>query len=253
MNNEPLTERNQDEKQARYEVFISFLAIFSLIVVLLIYINPAVWLTRPLIVIDFALNLLFFLDFLRSLRRAESRRLYFFRVGWLELISCIPVPLILRLARIARLARSTHFLRRMGYQGVVRQFLANRAESSLLGAAFLALFLILISSAIIVPLESVSPQANILSGDDAIWWSFVTITTVGYGDRFPVTDAGRFVAAILMTFGVGLFGVLTSYLSTNFLSHDEGVDQKILEAELKAIREDVSALRAMLEEQQKVD
>ena len=247
MNNDKDTYPAIDEKEARYEMFIGVLAFLSLIVFLLIIINPADFLVRPLVFVDFLLTFIFLLDFFRSLRRAENRRRFFFRMGWLDLLSCVPSPPILRLARVARLFRASQFLRRMGYRGVVREFLANRAESSLLGAAILAFVLVLVCSSIIVPIETVSPDANITSGDDAIWWAFVTITTVGYGDRFPVTDAGRFVAALLMTFGVGLFGVLTSYLSTNFLSHDRGIDQKQLEAEVNALREDIAAIRALLE------
>ncbi|MEJ0058022.1 MAG: potassium channel family protein [Bacteroidota bacterium] len=50
-----------------------------------------------------------------------------------------------------------------------------------------------------------------------MWWSYVTITTVGYGDKFPVTTGGRIVAAILMTAGVGLFGTFTAYISSLLL------------------------------------
>jgi voltage-gated potassium channel len=63
--------------------------------------------------------------------------------------------------------------------------------------------------------------ANISTGGDAFWWAFVTITTVGYGDRYPTTGLGRIMAMVLMTVGVGVFGVLTSYMASVFLAPDD--------------------------------
>ena len=66
--------------------------------------------------------------------------------------------------------------------------------------------------------EEGAPNANITTGGDAVWWAYVTITTVGYGDQFPVTSAGRFIGVLVMTGGVALFGVLTGFLANTFLS-----------------------------------
>ena len=55
-------------------------------------------------------------------------------------------------------------------------------------------------------------NANIKTASDALWWAYVTVTTVGYGGS-PVTNSGRIVGVLLMTIGVGLFGVLTGYLA----------------------------------------
>ena len=52
--------------------------------------------------------------------------------------------------------------------------------------------------------ERASPDANIVTFGDAIWWAFVTITTVGYGDYYPVTTPGRVVAVLLMAGGVAV-------------------------------------------------
>ena len=61
------------------------------------------------------------------------------------------------------------------------------------------------------------PNSNIKTAEDAIWWAYVTITTVGYGDKFPVTTEGRVIAELLMTVGVGLFGTFTAYLASWFV------------------------------------
>jgi voltage-gated potassium channel Kch len=66
--------------------------------------------------------------------------------------------------------------------------------------------------------EQGAPDANITNASSALWWDFVTITTVGYGDRYPVTNAGRLVGVFVMIAGVGLFGTLSGFLANTFLS-----------------------------------
>ena len=70
------------------------------------------------------------------------------------------------------------------------------------------------ASFLVLQFEIRSPDANIRSGADAIWWGFVTITTVGYGDRFPVTLAGRLVGLFVMLTGVGIIAALASILAS---------------------------------------
>ena len=68
-----------------------------------------------------------------------------------------------------------------------------------------------------VPQEKICINSNIKTAEDAIWWSYVTITTVGYGDKFPITTEGRIIGAILMTTGVGIFGTFTALVSSWFI------------------------------------
>ncbi len=70
------------------------------------------------------------------------------------------------------------------------------------------------ASFLVLQFESRSPDSNIKTGSDAIWWGFVTITTVGYGDRFPVTLAGRLVGLFVMLTGVGIIAALASILAS---------------------------------------
>jgi ion channel len=74
------------------------------------------------------------------------------------------------------------------------------------------------SSVLIVQFESASPDANITTGGDALWWAFVTITTVGYGDKYPVTLLGRATAVAVMFAGVGIIGALASILASLLVS-----------------------------------
>ncbi len=93
----------------------------------------------------------------------------------------------------------------------------RRAQSTLLGAALAAIVMLEVGALLILDAESASAQANIITGIDALWWSIVTLATVGYGDKYPVTTAGRVVGVIVIVVGVGLFSALTSFLAHWFL------------------------------------
>ena len=70
----------------------------------------------------------------------------------------------------------------------------------------------------ILHIEQHAPGANITTGSDALWYVIVTISTVGYGDRYPVTNRGRFCGSLIIIIGVGIFGTFTGYLANLFLS-----------------------------------
>ena len=77
----------------------------------------------------------------------------------------------------------------------------------------------------------------------------MTITTVGYGDHVPVTSLGRLMAGILMTIGIGIFAVLTSFLaSLFFVAGDEQTAESSLQDEIKELREENAAVSARLED-----
>ena len=70
----------------------------------------------------------------------------------------------------------------------------------------------------ILHVEQNAPGANITSASDALWYTIVTISTVGYGDRYPVTNEGRVVGSLIIIVGVGIFGTFTGYLANLFLA-----------------------------------
>jgi voltage-gated potassium channel len=75
--------------------------------------------------------------------------------------------------------------------------------------------------------ESKSPDAIIKSASDSFWYICVTMTTVGYGERFPITNTGRIIGIVVLTTGIGLFGTLTGFLANAFLATpqpEEGVE-----------------------------
>jgi voltage-gated potassium channel len=92
----------------------------------------------------------------------------------------------------------------------------RKAQGAFTTALIVAILMLLFSSIAILQVET-APNSNITSAEDALWWAFVTITTVGYGDKFPVTTEGRVIAGFLMTTGVGLFGIFTAYVASLFV------------------------------------
>jgi voltage-gated potassium channel len=91
-------------------------------------------------------------------------------------------------------------------------------------------------------------ESNIKTAEDALWWAFATITTVGYGDGYRVTWEGRLIATILMCAGVGLFGTFSGFLAAWFIGSEPGKGSLQVSADLRELREEVAALRRTLEE-----
>src|SRR5436309_12121232 len=211
------TTSKQKPINTNYEIFIlavSFLSIFNLLFEL-IPIDQDV--KNLLYVFDILITPIFLIDFLYRLFSAPSKVGYFFKGGgWLDFIGSLPFPQ-LRLARLFRMWRVSRGLRNIGMKNIWRTFTKSRAESALLSIIFLTLVVLEFASIFILATERNDPNANIKTASDALWWAYVTVTTVGYGDKFPVTNLGRIVGVLLLTLGVGLFGVLTGYLANAFL------------------------------------
>ena len=77
--------------------------------------------------------------------------------------------------------------------------------------------------------ERNSPDANIKTFGDGLWWAATTVTTVGYGDRFPTTPLGRLIAVVLMLVGIALLGVITATIATWFVGRLQVVEEEVAE------------------------
>ena len=113
----------------------------------------------------------------------------------------------------------------------------------MLAATLVALLLIVVSSIAILNVEN-DPASNIRTAEDAVWWACTTITTVGYGDKFPVTSEGRAIAVVLMVVGVGLFGTFSGFVAAWFLAPAKAEQGK---SELAELRAEIEGLRLALE------
>lgn len=173
--------------------------------------------TRSLLqIFDFFICAVFFLDFCIQFYNAENK-LKFMKWGWVDLIASIPMVDFLRLGRLVRLVRILRIIKAFkSVKAFMDSFFLNKAKGTMDSALIIAFMMIIISSIIILQVET-APESNISTAGDALWWAFVTITTVGYGDLYPVTLEGRLVAVILMTTGVGLFGIFTAFVASWFV------------------------------------
>ncbi len=221
---------------------LSILAILGLGVATFVPLTPA-----AKVILEYAdtvVCFLFFVDFCISLYRAPSRRSYLLRWGWLDLLSSIPVIEVLRWGRFARVLRTLRVLRGIRSTKLITEFiLRRRAEGTFLAASLVAFLLIVIASIAILQFET-TPDANIRSPEDAVWWAVVTITTVGYGDRYPTTTEGRLIGALLMMGGVGLFGVLSGFIAAWFLQPAQGAqtsEVQLLADEVRSLRESIES------------
>lgn len=198
---------------------------------------------QVLTIADTAVCVLFFADFLVSLARAPDRLRYFLTWGWLDLVSSIPAVDFLRLGRAGRIVRILRVLRGVRSAKILAEFLLRRrAQGAFLAASLVSIMLIVISALAILHFEN-DPASNIKTAEDALWWAMTTITTVGYGDRYPVTTEGRVIAVGLMATGVGLFGVYSGFVAAWFLKPAEERESD----DLAALRSEVTKLREALE------
>ena len=130
--------------------------------------------------------------------------------GWIDLIASIPNVPILRVGRFVRILRIIRLLRAIrATHKITSIILKNKLQTGVTSVILTAFLLIMFCSIGILICEQQDPKANIKTAGDAIWWSVTTITTVGYGDKYPVTTEGRIVAMILMISGIGLFGIFS--------------------------------------------
>jgi voltage-gated potassium channel len=200
-----------------------------------------------LIYADYAVCLLFFLDFLHSLYSAPSKLRYMTSWGWIDLLSSIPITGSLRWGRAARVMRILRVMRGVKSARALAHFVtARRAESAFLATVLLALLVIVISSIAVLEFE-LPAKGNIADADDAMWWAVSTMTTVGYGDRYPTTAEGRIVAVFLMAAGVGLFGTLSGLVASWFLSpaaEEADTDLTEIKTVLAELRAEVARLKS---------
>lgn len=157
---------------------------------------------------------MFALDYFVRLVLAEDRRRYLLQ-HWLDLL-IVALPLLrpLRLLRLLPLISVLNRHASMLLRGRVAMYVA--VGSSLV--AFVAALTVL-------SVERGHPGANIVNFGDALWWAAETMTTVGYGDVYPVTAWGRVIAVGLMICGIGLLGTVTATLASWLVEHVSATEE----------------------------
>lgn len=227
------------------ELLVLMLSLYSLgalTVELLLPVDPEV---RSLLEsIDDFVCVIFLVDFGVHLVLAPSQKA-FWRLGWIDLLSSIPQISWLRWGRVFRVFRILRALR--SFQAVYSHFAAERAKGTFVMVGLMSLTAVLLATIAVLEIEQNAPGSNIHTAGEALWWSFATITTIGYGDHYPVTATGRTVAVVLVVFGLSFFGTFTAYVSSFFLERaqlKEESDIHRLITEVRHLREKIEKLEA---------
>jgi voltage-gated potassium channel len=229
-----------------YEFFmlvLCFYALAQLGVQAVFQLEPA---TREVVdYADFMVCVVFLLDFLITLLRSPDRLRYMATWGWVDLLSSIPSIDVVRWGRLARILRVFRVLRGLrATKTLSLLILRRRAENTFLAVSLVALLVLVFCSIAVLHFET-DPNSNIKTAEDGLWWAVTTMTTVGYGDRFPVTTEGRMVAVLLMAAGVGLFGTFSGLLAAWLIGPTHAGDaasNESLRLEIAALREEVRKL-----------
>lgn len=233
-------------KDVGYEIFVGAVSVLSILNLVLMYVVQDPSLDTVLRVMNVVLTVILFVDFVYRLLTAPSRSDYFLRqFGWADLLASLPLQQ-LKILRVFRLVRVFRLLRANGTRVIGNRLMRNRAGSALLTLLLLGILVLEFGSLWILALEQTAPGANLTNASDAIWYVVVTISTVGYGDQFPVTTAGRILGAGIIVIGVGIFGTFTGYLANIFLAPKPPRE----EVEVLQTRERVAHLRELLAQQQ---
>jgi len=263
-----------------YELFILVLTLLSL-GIMIAAVSPVSDATRSmLLVYDNLICVVFLFDFGLRMRRARSPWHYFIREwGWLDLVGSIPTigafryAGILRLARLGRVIRLIRLMRGKKRHEMWSDVRAHRGRYATFLTLLTAAVVLVVASTVVLAFESASGRGPITTGGKALWWSIVTLTTVGYGDFTPVTVGGQITAVVLMFLGVGIIGSLASIMASVLVSPNESSKEtgaaalsassppsspspaqtpsalplpSIVEQELQAIRAELESLRKLL-------
>lgn len=235
--------------EKRTDVPLLWLALLFLAVLLApLLTSPVPWQRAALSIVSGLIWAVFAVDYVARLYLALDRW-QFVRSHPLDLV-VILLPMLrpLRAFRLLRLARVGALL---GFaHGHAHRSLHARV-SAYVGAAVVVV--IGVSAVAMYDVERRAEDPNITSLPDALWWAATTVTTVGYGDRYPTTGIGRLIAVALMLVGIALLGVVTATVAAWFVSRLQDVQQDLQEAEgrteatLADVLEELRHVRARLD------
>ncbi|WP_090009324.1 potassium channel family protein [Lentzea albidocapillata] len=177
-------------------------------------------------------------EFVMRLTLAQNK-LKFLRTHIFDLAAVV-LPMVRQL-RVLRLITVITLLNKK-FQHKIRQRVGIYVAGVTVIVAFCA-------SLAVLDAERHAENASITTFGDALWWTLTTMSTVGYGDRYPVTGEGRLVAGLLMVGGIALLGVITGTIASWLVEKLRGVEEAELETaqELRHLRAEIAELRKELD------
>ncbi|MBM4110101.1 MAG: potassium channel family protein [Phycisphaerae bacterium] len=212
----PDEQATAERQDSVYHIYMAALAMLAILVSVGLFVSPS----EPdvigvLTVVDFVLCLFFFYDFLRHLWKAPSKLKYLCGWGIIDLLSSFPFVLETRWLRLARLLRFLMLLR--AARVLWESAKVERRSITMACATFLIQTLFIVICIVVLHFEHSAPDGNIRTAGDVLWWAMTTVTTVGYGDRFPVTIEGRVAGAVLMISGIGYLATVLGVVAQTFV------------------------------------
>ena len=237
-------------KNPGYEIFIGLLSILSIFNLVLLVIVKDTDLQYVLAIMNIPITIIFMIDFLFRLKTAPSKSDYFWRNwGWADLLASLPFQQT-KILRLFRLIKVYRLLKDYGTKNIIRSLVKDKAGSALLMLLFIAILVLEFGSLLMLRLEANVEGANIDTASDALWYIIVTMSTVGYGDQYPITNPGRVLGTVIIVVGVGIFGTLTGYLANLFLSPaaKKEAAPTDLEAKLKELKDLAAQQQSAIDE-----
>jgi voltage-gated potassium channel len=233
-----------------FDFAMMILSFFSVIIVLALTfgkLEPETY--RILLYIDGGICFVFMSRFFWGLFKARNKA-YYWRHHWIDFVASIPAIEALRIARVFQILRVIRLIRTS--RSIFLPLLKQKKQATL-ASLLLAMVLILANASVLILIvESGVDGANIHTAEQAIWWALVTISTVGYGDFYPVSTLGHVIGGIVIISGVSFFGVISGYMASVFVSPDESSERN--EAHQEAIKSELeNALLRMEANQVKME
>jgi voltage-gated potassium channel len=249
----PINQSQEIVVRANYELFILALVVLQIInSIMLLLIRAGAGKVIPITISSGVAIFLIGDALYRILKWKHHRRLIFFRYyGYLLLLGSLPIPFI-AILRLVWFRIVTAKLRRADIASIPNVVIRKRAQSAMLGVVLAAIVVLEFSSLLIIRTEAGVDGSNIKTAGDALWWALVTMATVGYGDKYPVTPSGRLIAVVAMSVGVGIFTVLTSFMAEVFTRprRAQGEDKVDVELFSQNPRASLHALRELIDHQE---
>lgn len=232
-----------------FELAMMLLSLIAVIIMLVLTFGKLDAQTHNLLIyIDTGICLIFISNFFFGFFRAENKS-YYFKKHWIDLVASIPAIEPLRAARIFQILRVVRLIR--SSRSILIPLIKQKKEATMASLLVAIVTILSISSVIILLLESGTEGANIHTAEQAIWWALVTISTVGYGDFYPVTTAGHIIGGIVIITGVSFFGVVSGYMASIFVAPDENKISEKQEAHEQQIRRKLEQALLRMEANQK--
>ena len=176
--------------------------------------------------------------------RREKFTANYWRWAWIDVLASIPFEPAFRSLQAIRIYRFIRLIRILKKLSTLTS--GTSLNEKLLALPGVALVMVLFSTMLIVEVERSAPNATIRTGGDALWWALTTVTTVGYGDTFPVTGEGRLIASVLMLVGIALFGSMSAIVTSKLILPKETRDHEELRKEIRDLHAEIRELRRHL-------